>query len=310
MSFISYELYEDPRGEHSDDGSVTAAEYLKSTDMSFEPTEGGYGGTIHSLFHLPGERFPVSVSVATEEGKLFAKSLLQNLWDIEQIGECLGPFDESKIRVRNGRSLFHNVERRDLDPKQLDANYVCARKIIEDAFTRKGATVPKDIEHLLNMIKNEPSNIPLFRVHASLWPLSIRGSMCIRLYEHLKTLSGVVSYEVLCEMGRLKYISTWRTSILQNTLLEQIYFFETGKYNKNHNLKGQTAIDNSEGKLFTDFLRHRVAHRMDIYDATKPHTAHGSELTALIRWPTALPTLQCELYKCKKTGDLNIGELY
>lgn len=308
LPFIRYDYYKDQQGEYTDDGSIPFFEYLNSNIQMSIAAGNGRLRSSGTCSHIPGERGRFSGQVATEDGRIFAQSLLQNLWVLEQNNECLGTFSEQNIRFRDKMSVLYNVERRKLDLLQLKANYKCAKKIIHDAFSKAGP-IPDDIEHLLDLMENEFDKRSLFRVHASLWSLSDRGGMYMRMHEHLKVLSVPQVYQIMCVMGRMKYKIDWRTLVRTNDLLARIYNSKKPQYAKK-NIQGQKAMEYSEGKLFTDYLRNRVAHRMDAYKLGVSYTAQGSELAALVRWPMALVTLQYELHKCKTSGDLNDGELY
>ncbi|CAL5075755.1 unnamed protein product [Urochloa decumbens] len=312
LPFIRYDGYMDPLSHQSlKDGSIPLAQYLTKTDcLSAVPQLQGSAAALETLLDLPGELAACTERVATEDGKVFCTSLLEALWEAEQIGECFEDFDATNIYIRGRKVVLYMVKRIDLQPAQLIRNYKSAKKIIEDAFLHDGP-IPEDIQHLLDMIESEHDKRSLFRIHASLWTLSNRGGMYMRMHEQLKRLPVAVKQAILRVMGQLKYIATWRSDVQTNALLNAIYTHKAGIYAVPAIVVQPLAVQLKEGTLFTDYLRNRVAHRMDKYGLYRlPFSAQGTELVALIRWPLALPTLQYELHKVRLLNDLNIGELY
>lgn len=262
-----------------------------------------------TLLDLPREQGPFSKQVATEDGKVFCSSLLDALWEVEQLGECFEDFNASNIYVRGRKAVLRNVKRQKLQPGQLMLNYKSAKKIIEDAFLLFGP-IPQDIQHLLNMMENEHDKRSLFRIHASLWSLSSRGGKYMRMHERLKVLKSFQRDAIMRAMGQLNYIATWRTDVQSNPLLNEIFTHPSATYSTPQFPLDPLTLEVLEGTLFSDYLRNRVAHRMDKYGKFQPFSAQGTELIAQVRWPNALPVLQYELHKVKTPSDPNIGELY
>lgn len=256
---------------------------------------------------FPGERDVVPFTVASEEGKKVARSILKALWNLELLGICLEDFTAQNILVTPslkakfiGVTILRNLQGADF-LLRLRANYSCARVIIQGMY---GERAPEDIVDLLLLMENVEDegynfNLRLLcRVHPSLLPIADYDNLFKEFYDHI--LFRIPEQELNLFLDDMnvalaQYVTHWRARIATNDLLLETYDHKGGDPYQRIGVSGpnKTKLTNTEKVIldllrvskdgkhglnpdelarsaplqFLIFLRNRPAHRMDKYQA-------------------------------------------
>lgn len=332
VSCVKYDHYlEDSSREIFKDGSKPLKEYLRMRSMAATPP----CTTIRTgRLQLPGEDYVNKKwRFATEFGRKYTRSLLKALWHNEQNGESFSDFGmDNMLASRSGRAKFYGVKRMKRTGVQAKRNYNSALEIITALFSgSKGEAIPKDIGHLLSLIKDFPAKQELYHIHASLIPLSNRQAAYFKMYEVFTyKMTATEQDSILLE---LPYAEEWKQMLVGNRLLERIYKFNEKKYDATQPLQDATQpLQDAHGLTFEQqleqrnkrkrnesrnmvaYMRHRTAHRMDDFQKEaklgKPYEAEDTELVALVRYPLTLPHFQEKLYDAGKLDSMLMDELF
>ena len=284
----------------------------------------------HGSMALPGERVKiVFAEQATESGKKITRGMLKSIWMNWRTGMCFEDFNSSNIYVSSeGEVKFKGIKRLRKKTQaehevQTRQNYLQAHRVLADIF--KGKKLPEDINHLLQMILNEPHKFPIYHIHASLAKEGTKWYMYVKMYDHLiKTVSDQVREYILL---KLPYQAVWRSKVTTNELLDRTFNFNPNQYvvteeklaakllKKGIVWANLTAAQQARHRLvaeaqhFPDFLRHRTAHRMD-HLAWGKYTAEGSDMVTGVRFPLAMAHLQDELLNANEIDELKLEEFF